>query len=346
MSSTYESIKSGPGPKVQPYKKDSTGSGQPILPQTSTSVPKQFDRPMMPSVSAEQGSDEPFYVNLQRSQGRSEFEDTLDGVSFSLSNTSPIPQQEAGTYPSSITSNTVLPPQQQRDLKTEHDYVNVNHVTVSSGYDYASVSKGKVKTTPTETTPPPNISPPAAVNKPAPVPRKRNLKQTKSLPNTSSPPPPDTNVRQNTSGNLDYPILEFSDGTSNQVADVVVPKPLSYTPPKQQFDYTDVLVDVKDVGTAVQLKGNRPPPTPPSKYTPKPAQQQHTVAVPGMYQNVPSSRMTGQSPIPHTGMSSPPTSPTGNDGSSPPPPPPPRRQSKRPPDNMVSYNKSIYIRNS
>ena len=240
--------------------------------------------------------------------------------------------------------------------KPNDGYINVQHVTVE-GHDYAVVDKAQVKSESPDTIspipavqdehvyvnipknqPPPEeraMSPsqkpmikqesfPVAI-KPVPVPKQRTLKATKSVPLTPNPKP----VVQN--DHLDYTTLDFDDHMDSSAVNQskAQPKPRNNIIPQQKFDYCEVLLEdtnVKDVNKALQLKANRPPPAPPTKYNPK-----RTEPPPP----TPPDRMESHSKVPtsptqqnnsfHYPAAATPISPSNGLDDSPPPPPPPRK---------------------
>ena len=163
----------------------------------------------------------------------------------------------------------------------------------------------------------------------------------KAIPVTSNKPI----IPQASAGNnkMDYTTLEWMDDTppkpipvtSNKPNGIPVPKPRSQVP-KSRFDYAEVLLEdstVKDVDMALQLKANRPPPVPPTKYNPKSSHDQppvppnRQVSKKGMQPSL--SEDNAQFPQQNSRPLSPPQAVSYNNTDDPAAPPPPPRRTGR-----------------
>ena len=210
--------------------------------------------------------------------------------------------------PVNDTRRRSLSPSMSSPLLGDPDgYVNVKRI----GNEYIPIDQGEREENNISPTSVPHSQTPPLME-PVPLPRvKKPLQVTMSLETSSPVPVPRSQpishmVSEPTESSTPYTLLSF-DNTPEQSTRPINNKPV-ITPrtqvPKTKFGYSDVILTeddttVKDVDKALQLKGNRPPPTPPSRYNPQSNLSPTTeVGPPPPARNISYKKTQSQVPIP------------------------------------------------
>ena len=224
------------------------------------------------------------------------------------------------------TFNPPPPPPRGKSCVNDHGYVNVPNSNSSVGEcNYAVVEKGQMMKEDSRTISPSHTS--NSVIGGPPIAKKRTIKP--SLSDSSTPSPPYT---KSNNAHIDYTTLDFVNPTepamlnhTNSKVHNPSPKPRSVIA-KTRFDYAEVILEdipVKDIDKALQLKANRPPPTPPSRYNPKQTPGLSTSPSRQEFQPI-KPELTKNGSFEYTPKTITATSPSYIDLD--PPPPPPRRR--------------------